>query len=616
MTGEADSTAAASGQRRRTPTDNGGFRPQVLREHALIADGERGCVIGPHGNILWMCAPRWHDEPVFATLIGGRGEYTVTPTDSWNVWGGSYRPGSLVWRGKWVTTDSVIVCEDSLSYPADVDTAVILRRIRAVSGTARVSVTLQPSSGFDGHVVADANLDDDGIWTGQVDDVRMRWQGAPDAEVAEDGRLHVELELGEGEEHVLTLELARRELGQNAVDPAEELERTYRTWARTVAEVEGPGRSEDILHSYAVLAGLTSQDNGMVAAATMSLPERPKAHRDYDYRYSWIRDQCYAGQGVARLGPNRLLESALTFVAERINAEGSDLKPAYRVDGGPVPDERSVGLPGYPGGSNVAGNWVRDQFQLDTVGEALNLFAKAAELDLMNADRWEAVTTCVTTIEERWQDPDAGVWELEDDYWTHSRLACVAGLRGIARHTTGGEAARWEAVADEIMADISATSVDAHGAWLQRPGYPGTDAAILLPLVRGALPRTDPRVLATLAAVRHDLNRDGHIYRIRHGGRSLGDAEGSFTVCGFFTALATADQGDLTSAIHFYERARSAATSSGLFTEEFDGRSHQLRGNLPQAFVHALFIETAMRLSPAFAPADPSPVTTDNEEDS
>lgn len=614
MTGETVFTASARGDR--PPTEYGGFRPQVLREHALIADGERGCVVGPHGNILWMCVPRWHDEPVFATLIGGRGQYTVTPTDEWNVWGGSYLPKSLVWRGKWVTTDSVIVCEDSLAYPADVDTAVILRRIRAESGTARVSVSLQPAAGFDGHVMSDAAVDEDGIWTGQVGDVRMRWQGAQDAKVAEDGCLRFELELDEGEEHVLALELARCDLPEAAVDADEELERTYRTWQRTVSVVQRPGRSEDILHSYAVLAGLTSQDNGMVAAATMSLPERPKAHRDYDYRYSWIRDQCYAGQGVARLGPNPLLESALTFVADRINADGSDLKPAYRVDGRPVPDERRVGLPGYPGGTNVAGNWVRDQFQLDTIGEALNLFAKAAELDRMNADRWEAVTTCVNIIEERWPDPDAGVWELNDDYWTHSRLACVAGLQNIARHTTSGEAARWEAVADAIMADIGATCVDAHGAWLQRPGHSGTDAAILLPLVRGALPRTDPRVIATLEAVRRDLNRDGHIFRFRHGGRSLGDAEGSFTVCGYFTALALADQGDLSAAIHFYERARSASTSSGLFTEEFDVRSHQLRGNLPQAFVHALFIETAMRLAPAFDPAGPEPVRTDNEEES
>jgi GH15 family glucan-1,4-alpha-glucosidase len=582
-------------------TEHGGFRPAVLREHSLIADGERGAVIGPHGNIVWMCLPRWHDEPVFAALIGGLGHYTVTPSDSWNVWGGSYLPGSLIWCGRWVTTHSIIECEDSLSYPGDRDAAVILRRIRTMSGPAQVTVSCQLSSGFDSHLLSEAQKAD-GVWTGQVDDVRMRWQGAHDAELDTDGCLRFELELEQGEEHTLALELSRSPLSETPVDAAELLESTYRSWDRTVAEVDRPGTNGDILQSYAVLAGLTSQDNGMVAAATMSLPERPKAHRDYDYRYAWIRDQCYAGQAVARLGPNPLLEAALTFVSDRINEHGTDLRPAYRVDGGDLPDEHRVGLLGYPGGTNIAGNWVNDQFQLDTPGEALNLFAKAAELDRMNDRRWQAVTTCVRIIEERWQHPDAGVWELEDGQWTHSRLACVSGLRSIARHTTGGEAARWQALAEEILADISAGGTDAEGVWQQLPDRAGTDAAILLPLVRGALPVDDPRTVATLRAVQRDLNRDGHIFRFRHGGRRLGDAEGSFTVCGFITALAAADQGDLPGAIHFFERARSAKTSSGLFTEEFDVRSHQLRGNLPQAFVHALFIETAMRLAPHFDP--------------
>lgn len=587
-------------------TEHGGFRPAVLREHTLIADGERGAVIGPHGNILWLCVPRWHDEPVFAALIGGRGHYTVTPSDSWNVWGGSYRSNSLIWGGRWVTTDSIIECEDSLSYPADLDVAVILRRIRAVSGTARMTVSLQPSSGFDGHLLSETSRDDDGVWTGQADDVRIRWQGARDAELNTEGCLQFELELDEGEEHVLALELSRSDLPETPPDAGELLESTYRSWDRTVSEVDRPGTNADILHSYAVLAGLTSQDHGMVAAATMSLPERPKAHRDYDYRYAWIRDQCYAGQAVAQLGPNSLFESALTFVSGRINEHGMDLKPAYRVDGGELPAEHRVGLLGYPGGTNIAGNWVHDQFQLDTIGEALNLFSKAAELDRMNGHRWEAVATCVRIIEERWQRPDAGVWELDDDFWTHSRLACVAGLRSIASHTTREEGARWESLAEAIMADIGADGTDENGAWRQLPDRPGTDAAILLPLVRGALPVSDPRVVATLDAVRRELNRDGHIYRFRHAGKRLGDAEGSFTVCGFMTALATAAQGDLPAAIHYFERARSAKTSSGLFTEEFDVGSHQLRGNLPQGFVHALFIETAMKLAPAFDPHIPS----------
>src|SRR5699024_8209054 len=215
--------------------------------------------------------------------------------------------------------------------------------------------------------------------------------------------------------------------------------------------------------------GLTSQDNGMVAAATMSLPERPKAHRDYDYRDLWIGDICNAGQAVARLGPNPLLEAALTFVSDRINEHGTDLKPAYRIDGGDLPDEHRVRLLGYPGGTNIAGNWVNDQFQLDTPGEALNLFAEAAERGRMHGRRWQAVSPCVRIIEERWQQPDAGVRELEDGQWPHPRRACVSGLRSIGRHTTGGEAARWEALAEEILADISAGGKDAEGVWQHPP---------------------------------------------------------------------------------------------------------------------------------------------------
>src|SRR5699024_10019819 len=137
---------------------------------------------------------------------------------------------------------------------------------------------------------------------------------------------------------------------------------------------------------------------------------------------------------------------------------------------------------------------------------------------------------------------------------TPTRPPWGTGLRSHARHTSGGEAARWEDVAEEILADTSAGGTDAEGVRQQLPDRAGTDAAILLPLVRGALPVDDPRTVATLRAVQRDLNRDGHIFRFRHGGRRLGDAEGSFTVCGFITALAAADHGDLPGAIHFFER--------------------------------------------------------------
>lgn len=534
------------------------MRPVVLREHALIADGERGAVVGPHGNIAWLCVPRWHDEPVFSSLTGGQGQYIITPTDTWRVWGGAYEPGSLIWQGKWVTQNAVIECENLLAYPATVDVVVISRRIRAISGVAKVSVYLHPASGFTGNTLCQAQLDDDGIWHGQVDDLYLRWQGAEHAVQADDGGLQFEVELAEGQEQLLTLELSRKPLPKQPVTPEEVPASTRWSWQRTVANIPRPDKSDDIRQSYAVLTGMTSQDHGMVAAATTSLPEREHAHRDYDYRYSWIRDQCYVGQAVAKLGPNPLLDAALRFITDRILEDGEELKPAYRVDGGAVPQQH----------------------------------------DILDASCWQAVRLCRDIIENHWQQPDAGIWELHDAYWTHSRLSCVAGLRSITMQMDSGEAASFEALADTIMAEISTSCVREDGAWAQRSDAYGPDAALLLPLVRGATGMDDPRASATLRAIRNELNKDGHIYRFQHGAKPLGQAEGSFTACGFMMALAMAKHDELLPALHFYERARLSSTSSGLFTEEFDVASHQLRGNLPQAFVHALFIEAAMQLAP------------------
>src|SRR5205085_5951650 len=137
----------------------------------------------------------------------------------------------------------------------------------------------------------------------------------------------------------------------------------------------------------------TSAGGGMVAAATTSLPERARAGRSYDYRYVWIRDQCYAGQAAATAGAPALVDDAVRFVAERLLADGPGLKPAYTVSGGPVPDERRLGLPGYPGGSDIVGNRANRQFQLDAFGEALLLFAAADRLDRLGAAGWDAAET-------------------------------------------------------------------------------------------------------------------------------------------------------------------------------------------------------------------------------
>jgi GH15 family glucan-1,4-alpha-glucosidase len=350
-----------------------------------------------------------------------------------------------------------------------------------------------------------------------------------------------------------------------------------------------------------VLRSLTSAGGGMVAATTTSLPEHADAGRNYDYRYVWIRDQCYAGQSVAAVGAHPLLDDAVEFVAARLHDHGEHLAPAYTTTGQPVPDQRHLDLPGYPGGYDIIGNWVNKQFQLDAFGESLLLFAAAAKHDRLDTQHWAAAEKAAAAIAARWQEPDAGIWELENRPWTHSRLTAAAGLRAIAgAHPASAQAVEWLALADKIVADTSATSLHPDGRWQRAPDDPALDASLLLPGLRGAIPAQDPRTIATLQGYLKDLTRDGYAYRFRHDARPLPDAEGSFLLCGFLTALALHQQGDHVEAHRWYERTRAACGPPQLFSEEYDPHQHQMRGNLPQAFVHALLIETAARL------ADPS----------
>jgi GH15 family glucan-1,4-alpha-glucosidase len=328
-----------------------------------------------------------------------------------------------------------------------------------------------------------------------------------------------------------------------------------------------------------------------------ALPERAEQGRNYDYRYCWIRDQCYAGQAVAAAGPLPLLDDAVGFVTDRLLDDGPGLKPAYTVGGGRVPDEAPLDLPGYPGADARTGNWVNDQFQLDNFGEALLLFAAAGRHDRLGREHWKAAEIAVSAIERRWSEPDAGIWELGNEHWAHSRLICAAGLRAIAAGAPASQSAAWSRLADLLVTDTARDCQHRTGRWQRAPDDDRVDAALLLPALRGALPAADPRTTLTLAAVRSELGRDGYVYRFRQDERPLADAEGAFLLCGFLMALAEHQHGHQIDAVRWFERNRAACGSPALFTEEFDVVEHQLRGNLPQAFVHALLLEAAHRLA-------------------
>src|SRR3984957_17599124 len=491
--------------------------PRVLREYALVADGERGAVIGPDGSIAWLCVPRWDSPAAFSGLLGGPGQYTITPADPWHVGGGYYENGSLIWRNRWVG-DTRIECREALVMPADTRRAVLLRRVEAIDGTAKVTMTLDLRAGYGRGVMTDLKRHGDS-WTGRSGGTWFRWSGAGKARLA-GGRLGMRMELAPGTSHDLALELSDREFTAEPPDPGQSWAATEEAWAAVSP------RCDDLI---------------------------AKAH-----------------------------------------AGGGDT----------IGDEVSLKLRGFPGGTAKSGNWVRGQFQLDALGETLSLFAAAARLDLLAEDDWRSAAIAADGIGKRWNEPEAGIWELDDRRWTHSRLACVSGLRAIAAAAAVGapgghghrEAAQWSGLADAVATSLG-DAVHPSGRWQRAPDDERVDAALLMPMIRGGYAADDPRNLATVEAVRQELAADGYVYRFRHDGRSLDQAEGAFLLCGFWMALAEHPCGNPVAAAHWFERNRSACGPAALYTEEYDVHQRQLRGNMPQAFVHAGLLECAVTLS-------------------
>jgi GH15 family glucan-1,4-alpha-glucosidase len=394
------------------------------------------------------------------------------------------------------------------------------------------------------------------------------------------------------------LEISGAALPDDLVDPDGAWRATEIAWEQAVPRLDGCLAQRETRRSYAVLRGLTSLGGGMVAAATTSLPERAEAGRNYDYRYVWIRDQCYAGQAIAAAAPDPLLDDAVSFVAARLNEHGDQLAPAYTTAGDTVPSPRHIGLPGYPGGADVVGNSINQQFQLDAFGEALYLFAAAAKHDRLDGDHWQAVRAAAGGIARRWSEPDAGIWEIEPRAWTHSRLTAAGGLRTVASlRPNASESAEWISLADKIVADTTANALNPAGHWQRAADDPSLDGSLLLAGLRCAVPPDDPRTVSTLRAYLEQLASEGYAYRFRHDERPLADAEGSFLLCGYLVALALHQQGEKLAARGWYERTRAACGPPELFSEEFDVGQHQLRGNLPQAFVHALMLECSIRLA-------------------
>jgi GH15 family glucan-1,4-alpha-glucosidase len=410
---------------------------------------------------------------------------------------------------------------------------------------------------------------------------------------------------------------------------AEGADRMWRTgdyWREWLNHGEFPDHPWRIYlqRSALTLKGLTYVPTGaLLAATTTSLPETPGGERNWDYRYSWVRDATFALWGLYTLGFDYEANNFFYFIADACG-EDEDLQPMYAVGGEKDLEEDTLDhLDGYEGARPVrVGNAAYEQKQHDVWGSLLDsVYLHTRSRDHLEERVWPLLKRAVENAIANWREPDRGIWEVrgEPKHFTSSKMfcwvACDRGARLARLHGDADLAERWHAVADEIQADVCEHGVDDRGVFVQHYDTTSLDASLLLmPLVR-FLPPDDPRIRATVLAIAEELTVDGLVlrYRVDETDDGLSGEEGTFTICSFWLVSALAEIGEVVRARVLCERLLSYASPLLLYAEEIDPRSGRHLGNFPQAFTHLALINAVMhviraeeRESMGFTPARPT----------
>ena len=397
----------------------------------------------------------------------------------------------------------------------------------------------------------------------------------------------------------------------DAFDQLRNTEQYWRNWLSTAKFPDHRFRPY-IERSALALKGLSYAPTGAImAAATTSLPETVGGERNWDYRYTWIRDSAFMLRALHDLGFDWEAFEYFAFLLETVTSDsvpGFDLQIMYGIGGERDLTESTLDhLSGYRGSRPVRiGNGAYDQRQHDVWGMLLDAMATHQRRGGQIVPRvWEGVATLVDVAIEKSSEPDQGIWEMRGDpkHFVASKVMCwVAAERGarIARARDDHERAeRWDAAADEIKAEICAKGVDDRGVFTQHYDSTDLDASALLIPIMGFLPADDERVRATVLAVADELSQDGLVLRYRVDKADDGlsnDAEGTFTICSFWLVSALAIIGEVERARALFEKLRSFAGPLLLYAEEIDATTGQHLGNFPQAFTHLALIDAATRL--------------------
>jgi GH15 family glucan-1,4-alpha-glucosidase len=385
------------------------------------------------------------------------------------------------------------------------------------------------------------------------------------------------------------------------------LENTMSWWRRWAARCtyDGPERAS-VLRSALTLRGLVNERTGAIAAAaTTSLPEAPGGVRNWDYRFSWIRDSSFTVRSLADAGFEDEAEGFARFVLRSAAGSAEDLQPFFGVGGERHLHERELDLHGYGGARPVrVGNAAAAQVQLDGLGQLVSLAWRWHRRgNGLDGDQWRFVRSVVEMAAERWREPDRGIWEwrARRKHFTLSKAACWSALdrglelaRGLERDVP---AERWTRARDELRRAIEERGFDAsRGIFTQAFDDAALDAGLLLLPQTGFVAWDDPRMVATTDAIADGLDDDGLLrrYAVRDG---LPGREGAFLACSFWLAECLARQGRQGRAERVFRRAKEAAGPLGLFSEEYDTRARRPLGNYPQALTHLAHIGAALALS-------------------
>ena len=598
-----------------------------IGEYGFLSDCEVTALVALSGNVEWLCLPRLDSPSVFAAILDrDAGGFRFGPADVEVPAAQRYLPGTMVLETSWGTATGWAIVRDvllmgqwhhegELSHthqraPTDYDADhVLLRTVRCVVGEVQVTLECEPVLDYGRRPVTWAYTDlgyNQGVARAQ--DWNLELTLTADMRLGfEAGRATARTLLKEGDTRFCALSWTEHKPPFTFEEAYRRLVWTAHHWQHWLARgrfPDHPWRSY-LQRSALTLKGLTFAPTGaLVAAATTSLPETPGGERNWDYRYSWVRDSTLALWGLYSLGFNWEANDFFYFMADM--AEQSDeLQIMYGVGGEHELEEQILDhLDGYEGARPVrVGNEAYKQRQHDVWGAILgSIWLHIRSRDRLDERTWRLITRQVEAALQHWHEPDSGLWEVrgEPKHFTSSKLMCwVAADRGARlAHLRGDNkvASRWQAAADEIHADICSNALDDRGVFTQHYETSALDASVLLMPMMGFLPSDDTRIRATVLAIADELTEEGFVlrYRVEETDDGLSGEEGTFTICSFWLVSALVDIGQLGRARELCQKLLSHASSLDLYAEEIDPRSGRQLGNFPQAFTHLALINAVM----------------------